>query len=402
MDTARTKLTKSYIDKVAPPPMGAFDKIHWDTELRGFGLKVTPKGKRTFIVQGRTDGKEARITIGSFGVFTVDQARDAAREHLRNMRMGVDPRAEARKHTALKITLREVATAYYEARQLKDSSKAEIERHVTTTFLAWLDKPIKDITRDKVTIRFREKRAQAPGQANQAFAILRALYNHAIHKYREDDGTPIFRDNPVDTLRGEWARLLPRDRRIPAGKVTAVWSFMQEARRNAHNRDTMASIDLVMFLMLTGARIGEASALTWDRVNLEEGSWHIPDPKNRHPVTLPLSTQAVDLLKTRQRVEGSPYVFASWGKAGHIIDPRDTMKRVAEVAGVERLSVHDLRRTFTSIGYGQCGIALDRIELLTNHVPKGVTLMHYAQTSNLVHLKPEVQQIADMIEGTPS
>ena len=75
------------------------------------------------------------------------------------------------------------------------------------------------------------------------------------------------------------------------------------------------------------------------------------------------------------------------------------MKRVAEVAGEERLSVHDLRRTWTSVGYGQCGIALDRIELLTNHVPKGVTLMHYAQTSDLAHLKPDVQRIADVMEG---
>ena len=401
MEPVRTKLTKGYIDKVPPPPLGAFDKIHWDTELRGFGLKVTPKGKRTFIVQGRTDGKEARITIGAFGVFTVDQARDQAREHLRNMRMGVDPRAEARKHAALKTTLRELADAYLEAKKLKlkESSKAEIERHVTTTFAPWVNKPIKDISRDMVTIRFRDKRDQSPAQANQAFAILRALFNHAIHKYREDDGAPIFRDNPVDTLRGEWARLLPRDRRIHASRVGAVWSFMQQARRNAHNRDTLASIDLVMFLMLTGARIGEASSLTWDRVNLEQGTWHIPDPKNRHPVTLPLSSQAVELLKTRQRAEGSPYVFASWGKAGHIIDPRDTMKRVAMVAGEERLSVHDLRRTFTDIGYNVCGIALDRIELLTNHVPKGVTLMHYAQTSNLERLKPEVQQIANVISG---
>jgi hypothetical protein len=186
MDTARTKLTKSYIDKVAPPPIGTFDKIHWDTELKGFGLKVTPKGKRSFIFQGRANGKEARITIGPFPGFTVDQARDRARKLTVQMHDGIDPRAEARKHAALGVTLRDVATAYYEARQLKDNSKAEIERHVTTTFAAWLNKPIKDITRDMVTIRFREKRAQAPGQANQAFAILRALCIRVVRPEGEE------------------------------------------------------------------------------------------------------------------------------------------------------------------------------------------------------------------------
>lgn len=86
-----TKITKGYIDRIKAESKDAF---HWDAEVKGFGLRVTPTGKMTFIVQGRVEGsgKEARITIGPFGVFTAEQARDVAREHLRNMRMGFDPR----------------------------------------------------------------------------------------------------------------------------------------------------------------------------------------------------------------------------------------------------------------------------------------------------------------------
>ena len=188
-----TRLTKSYIDKVATPE--GSDVLHWDGDLKGFGLRVTPQGKRNFVVQGRIgsgrSAASARITIGPYGVFTVDQARDAAREHLRTMRMGIDPRADAKKKAALNITLREVADAYLAERPLKDSSKEEIERHVTTNFAAWLNKPIKDMTREKVKASFLEMRGRAPAQANQGFAILRALFNYAIHQYREDDGSPI-------------------------------------------------------------------------------------------------------------------------------------------------------------------------------------------------------------------
>jgi integrase len=397
-----TKLTKSVMDKLPTPAKGYV--LHWDDQDRGFGCRITRDGKRSYVVQGRANGKEMRMTIGPHGVFTVDQARDAAREHLRSMRLGIDPRDVRRQAQAVSVTLRQVSDAYLRDRALKASSRSAIERHMTTTFEAWLHKPIGKINREAVTKRFNEIRmhglrgkAPAPAQANQAFSVLRAMINYAIREYRKPDGSPVLTDNPVDVLYKKWSLIRPRTTRIPESKVGEVWSFLQASRDNAYNRDTLASIDLVMFLMLTGARIGEASALTWDRVNLDEGWWHIPDPKNSNPVWLPLSTAARELLTTRQRVSGSPYVFASWGKSGHIKDPRDTMKRVSEVAG-SSITPHDLRRTFTTVGVATCGIDLHKIELLTNHVPKTVTARHYLETSHLQYLAPEVQRIADWIE----
>lgn len=399
-----TRLTKSFIDKISPPPTGY--ALHWDEQDRGFGLRVTSDGKRTYIVQGRIHGKEARITVGPHGVFTPDQARETAREHLRSMRRGIDPRSVAKERAATAVTLRTVADAYKRDRPLKESSKAEIERHVTTTFETWLNKPVSAISREAVTKRFNEIKTKglrgngpAPAQANQAFAILRALINYAIREYRKPDGSAIITDNPIEVLYKKWNPIKPRTSRIPDNKVGAVWSALKEWRDVAYNRDTLASIDLVMFLILTGARIGESSALTWDRVNLDEGWWHIPDPKNSNPVWLPLSSLAHELLSTRQKIEGSPYVFTSWGKSGHIRDPRDTMKKVSEVAGT-KITPHDLRRTFTTIGVAQCGIDLHKIELLTNHVPKGVTARHYLETSHLQYLQPEIEMIANWVDAS--
>lgn len=396
------KLTKNYIDKIIPPEIGY--ALHWDEQDRGFGVRVTKDGKRTYVAQGRINGKEARISIGAHGIFTPDQARDAAREYLRSMRMGIDPRAIAKERAAESVTLRHVADAYKRDRPLKESSKSEIERHVTTTFDAWLKKPITSITREAVTKRFNEIKTKglrgkgpAPAQANQSFAVLRALFNYAIREYRKPDGTAIITDNPVEVLYKKWTPLKPRTSRVPENKAGAVWSALQKWREVAYNRDTLASIDLVIFLILTGARIGEASALTWDRVNLEENWWHIPDPKNSNPVWLPLSKQANELLTTRQRIMGSNFVFSSWGKCGHIRDPRDTMKKVSEVAGT-KITPHDLRRTYTTIGVAFCGIDLHKIELLTNHVPRGVTARHYLETSRLQYLLPEAQKIGDWFE----
>lgn len=106
----------------------------------------------------------------------------------------------------------------------------------------------------------------------------------------------------------------------------------------------------------------------------------------------------MELLKSRPRVKGSKFVFTSWGKCGHIRDPRDTMGKVSEAAG-GKIAPHDLRRTFSAIGFQNCGVDLFKLELLTNHVPKGVTAKHYLQTQRLQYLLPEVQRIGDWIEA---
>jgi len=76
------------------------------------------------------------------------------------------------------------------------------------------------------------------------------------------------------------------------------------------------------------------------------------------------------------------------------------MRNVSKVAGMH-LTPHDLRRTFTHVGAWLCRIDIQRIELLTNHVPTSVTARHYLETERLEYLKPEVQAIADRIAAAP-
>jgi integrase len=401
--TYSAPLTREYIDKKTPIPAAGYT-IHWDTAPRGFGLRVNAGGKRTFIAVGRVNGRVVWHTVGSFDKLALDDARKRAKKVLSDMEHGIDPRVVKKEAEATQVTLRQVADSYYRDRTLKDSSKGEIERHLTTTFSSWLNRPIANINREMVTTRFNTIRATgttgrgpAPAQANQGFSILRALINYAIREHRKPDGTRIIADNPTDVLYGKWTKLKPRKGRIPDNKLGAVYAYLADTRANAYNRDTWSSIDLVTFLLLTGCRIAEGSELTWDRVNLDEGWWHLPDPKNSNPVWLPLATQAVELLKQRPRVKANNFVFPSWGKSGHLKDPRDTMKRVSEIAGEKQIP-HNLRRTFTTIGVAACGIEIAKMELLTNHVPKGVTANHYLETSKLQYLRPQVQQIADHIE----
>jgi len=416
----KMKLTKTNIDRVRKPGTGTV--IYVDTDTKGFGLRVTASGAASFIVQGTISGqkKEARITIGSYGAWTVDDARRRAEQYKHQFEDGIDPRDVRKVDEAMRVSLMDVCTAYTSRPgKLKASTAAEYKRHVEKVFAPWKDKPITSITREMVQERHREivekglqGKKGAPASANAAFVTLRILINFAIDEYRRPDGEPLIVHNPVGALKHHWAPTGDRtERYIDKRKVGAVWNRLLEMRSNPKNRETLAGIDLTTFLLLTGARRDEAAALTWDRVHIDEdptnSRWHLTERKRGQPIFLPLSSQAVALLKQRMPKpkakesdpDPSPFVFPSWGKTGRIMDARGAMDVVSEIAG-KHLSLHDLRRTFSNIAMRECRVEKFRTDLLTGHKPskEDVTATNYLDLTNLSWLHPEVQMIGDWIE----
>ncbi|HWJ68934.1 MAG TPA: integrase family protein [Sphingobium sp.] len=414
----KMKLTKTNIDRVRKPGAGTI--IYVDTETKGFGLRVTASGAASFIVQGTIAGqaKEARITIGSYGAWTVDDARRRAEQYKHQFEDGIDPRDVKRQDEAMRVSLGAVMEAYTSRPgKLKPSTAAEYKRHVEKVFAAWKDKPITSITRDMVQERHREivengleGKKGAPASANAAFVTLRILINFAMDEYRRPDGEPLIAHNPVGALKHHWAPTGDRsDRYIEMGKVGKVWNKLMEMREAPKNRDALAGIDLTIFLLLTGARRDEGATLTWDRVIIDdhkpsESRWHLTERKRGKPIWLPLSSQAVALLKSRPRLKladgtESPFVFPSWGRQGRIMDARGPMQSVSKVAGLH-LSLHDMRRTFSVISQQECRIEKFRTDMLIGHKPskEDVTATNYLDLTNLTWLHPETQQIGDWIE----
>jgi integrase len=279
---------------------------------------------------------------------------------------------------------------------------------------AWKDKPIVSITSADVRKRYEEMatkglrgKGPAPVQANIAMTTLRTLINFTMTEYARPDGKPLIDYNPVTILRRELKPSAPRTRQIDRRKVGEVWNMLGAARIAARDADARAGVDLVRLLMLTGGRRNECAMLTWDRVNIDDNDptncwWYLPDPKNRNPVTLPLSSLAVAILKARKPAEddkeASPFVFPSRSKAGHVMDTRAPLEQISKAIGMERLSAHDLRRTFVTLGVKACRLDVAKLELLTNHIPQSITAKHYLETSDLRDYYTEVQAIADFIE----
>lgn len=388
------KLTKTSVEKLPLPDSGQM--LIWDDHAKGFGLRLTPGGK-TYIIQGRVNGKTRRVSLGRHGIITTEQARKKALQALAALGDGKDPITEKKKHQALSITLREVATAYIaDRRDLKPASIENINRHLTTTFRSWADKPAASITRDKVATRFRQKTDESPAQANQAFRVLRALLNYTRATYRPGD-RPILPENPVTILSDAklWNTVAPRKRSIPIEKIGETWNLLQELRESlAQTTINRTAADCVAFLLLTGTRWSEAATLKWELVDLEEGYFRLPDPKNRNPVTLPIARPLLFILKARPRI--NEFVFPGRSKAGHLIDIRDTFAKITPAIGY-KVSPHDLRRSFRAIA-GACGVEYWKTKLLMNHKPgNDVTIKHYTETSDLRYLAQDAEKIATWV-----
>lgn len=390
------KLTKKMIENLELPKKNQV--FIWDDDTTGFGIRLT-KNTKAFVIQNRVNGKLRRLTIGRFGVFTLHEARQEAKKQLQKMATGTDPAIVKKQQKLKSVTLGAAAEIYKKEKRnksklpLKALTKRDIDRHMGRTFKDWTAISIIEITREMVKKRYEKASKISKAQANQGFRILRAIYNFTAE---EQADLVSFPDNPVKALKNHWEAVPAKKSMIPAEKVGLAFNYLNHLRDWATTPGRTAA-DLCLFLMLTGCRFDEAASLPWDQVDLEKGTWKLPDPKNREPITFPLSSHAVEILKNRSKE--NDFVFYGSGKTGHITDVRDTMKKLSDEIK-EKVTCHDLRRTFLLITEKQnANVEFITAKLLMGHKMANIDItISYKQTSDLTRFKDEIQAIGDWIE----
>jgi hypothetical protein len=149
----RAKLTKSVVDSLPPPPS---DTVYWDAALPGFGVKVTPKGRKVFIALYRTGGAGSKLrkyTIGPYGQVTLHQARAAAQKVFTAKLEGRDPAAEKRekKRRLVVDRVEDLLETFIEQRLSQNRSGAEIARLLRREMVkAWAGRTIHEIAKRDV------------------------------------------------------------------------------------------------------------------------------------------------------------------------------------------------------------------------------------------------------------
>lgn len=410
------KMTKTSVEALPLPATG--QKFYWCDQLKGFGVRVLASGVRSYVVQRMVNGRSVRFTIGQHGVLTVDQARDRARKRLVEMVDGINPHEARRVAKARTETLGELAADYCTNKRtrhgpLRPASIDNINGYMLGLFKDWQGRQVGSITRAEVIARFREVSSKTPTNANQAFRILKALFNWYRSKHQADDGTcPTMPANPVAVAfrQGGQVRFAPeraRETRIPKAKLGAVWSQLQQSCDPQFNQKaTCVGADLVQFLILSGCRIGEACQLKWADVKLDAAlpTYHLPATltKTHLPLTQPISTlmRAVMERRLAQRSSGEEYVFPSVrGKKPYFHVPQRLFE-VLSVTAETHLHAHAMRRTTESI-LQALDIDGDTRRAILNHAPIDAHEAHYTD-KDPAHLLQALEGVSEYLRQQAS
>lgn len=388
------RLTQRTLNATAAPATGA--TFLRDGELKGFGVRITANNVRSYILEKRIDGKVKRITLGRVAELNLQQARQKALGLLGEIAMGGDPVADVHRARLEAITLREACDEYLKHRRsLKPNTVRQYRAFLNTIFAPWADRPLPWLTKDRVTAYHRELgESRGPYQANGAMRFLRAVLNFALERYEDADGNPILKDNPCLRLtrtRG-WYKSHRRQTVLKAHQL-ADWYRAVTSLRAADEGPCAATVaDYLLVLVFTGLRRSEAAKLRWADVDLKDRSLTIPDPKNGEPLTIPLAAPVLEILTRRRTFAESPWVFPGTGKAGHLIEPKKSLRRVYERAGF-RFCLHDLRRTFATVA-DSLDVSPYAIKRLMNHKMRQDVTAGYI-VSDLERLRVPAERIAE-------
>jgi integrase len=349
----RLKLTKSTID---PLPSSTKEVIWWDTDLKGFGLKVTPAGRKVFLVQYRPAGDRRnprKYTIGEYGQVTPYQARVAAQQVLADRAAGRDPQAErqASKRRIASEQIEDLVTEFLARHAAQNRTAGETERIFRREVLPrWGNRMLGEVRKREVIALLDTVRERgAPVMANRVLAAVRKFFNWCISR-------GLLEVSPCAGV-GLPTRERARHRTLSDEELAAV---LKAAREIGHPFGS-----IVQMLVLTAQRRDEVGRLTWDQLDLDKAVWVLPPEhsKNGKPHLVHLSQPALDLIRNTPQV--GELVFSGDGK-GLFQGYSKAKVRLDRLCGVSDWTLHDLRRTVVS-GMARHGIAPHVADKILNH-----------------------------------
>jgi integrase len=377
----KAKINKRFVDSAAAPKDG--DTRIWDIELRGFMLRISSSGRKSYCVKYRVNREQRWMTIGEHGLpWTPEEARNRAREVISEATKGNDLSAGPAARIAAQVAVLQgkggkvIAEAMRDAtigalfelyfregpsdKPLKRASSWAVDatsykRHIKpvlddmiardlypSDLAAWQSAVAAGKTSADLKTGFRGRAivTGGPSAAARGMRCLSAMISWAI--WRE-----ILEVNPATKV--QKLKDNRRERSISTQEAQRLWSVLDEAQAAWVIAPNYA--DIIRLIMLTGARRNEITELSWSEVDLERSRLLLPPARTKmgsqnKSRTIILSEQARTILEGLPRL--GPYVFMSQISGKPVVGINKVWLKVREIAGLQDVRLHDLRHSFAT------------------------------------------------------
>ncbi len=395
------KITKRIVDAFEPDPSG--ERFLWDTELKGFGVRMMPSGVASYIIKYRNaEARQRKMTIGRVGTLTPEEGRRLARDKLAEVQKGADPSAE-RQQIRRSITISELCDLYLKDAEgkIKASTMAmdrsRIERHVkplignrTVASLTPADvaRMQSDIIGGK-TAKVREGRGGhttgGRGVAGRTVGMLASILEYARKRGVMSENVARGVKRPPE---GKQKRFLTTEEIGRLGKA------IREAEAEAGNEVALAAI---RFLLLSGCRRMEVLSLPEKWLDAKAGCIRFGDTKTGAQIR-PVGASAFAAIEATPRRNG--WVFPASRGTGHFIGLPKVLSSLCEKAELEDVTIHVMRHTFASVA-AEMGFSELTIAGMLGHSVPGVTARyaHVADSALVAAADRASAKIAEALEA---
>lgn len=357
------KLTKKIIDGFSYDGSSSSRDVRWDDEISGFGLRIYPSGIKAFILSYRINNRKRLLTLGNFGILTLDQARKMAQQELVQVLNGVDP-LEKKKQYSQAYTMKSLCEAYL-SRYAKIHKKTwhEDERRINKHLIPkWGSHSVISITRADIMTFHANLGKTAPYEANRILRLLSKMFELAF----QWDFLGATNSNPAKSIR--LFKEEKRDRWLKPDELPQLAEAIdQETNKVARNA--------IWLYLLTGTRKSELLQAKWEHIDWERKELKIPETKSGRIHYIPLSKPAYDLLGKINKIPDNPYILPGHVKGKPLVNITKPWKRICQKANLTNIRLHDLRRTVGS-WLAQSGNSLHLIGKILNHSNQSTTAIY--------------------------
>jgi integrase len=344
--------------------------LRFDDTLKGFGVRVYPSGRKSFIVAYRNSaGRKRRMTLGDHGSLTVKQARDMAQDVRAQVRSGEDPLSDKQARRQ-EMTFEELADRYMDhARDHKRSWKHDQQRlrdHLLPTLASHR---LSEITLSQLqAIHRRVKKNLSSSTANRCAALVNHMFTLA-EEWRLVDKSP--------------AKGLKLFREPPGRDIALTPEETIKVLEACDKDDNLFAAALFKLCMRTGRRVGEWLNAKWSDLDREHGRLTIPLAKANERQYVVLTEPAMDVLEALPRIANNPYIIAGNAPGKPLQTYAKAWRRIFDRADLDRdyFPPHGLRHSYASMLVQQ-NVPLTTVGVLLGH-------KNASTTQRYAHYQPE-------------